>query len=403
MNALASKCWLIVFSLILLSGPVAKAQVAGPGSALNLNGSTGYIQATNNVWFSGDFTVEAWVFVRSYTSWARLIDFANGPNNQNVYVALSAGFTGKPAMGVFTNTGVPVVQATSQLPLNQWVHLAATLNGTNGTIYINGNVVGSGTRNIPPNATRTNNYIGRSNFSNDQYANAIFDEVRIWNVARTQSQIQANMGRSLSGTETNLLAYWRFDEGAGTNLVDSSLQGQGATVQGGVTWTNSTAPIRGGPASPASAISFNGSTGYATAPADSWFNSDFTVESWVYMRSNSPWATLIDFSQSFSNNVEVFLAGPVFGGGYTITFQIISNDVYYPWLSTPTNTLPLNEWMHIACTLNGTAATIYTNGSVAAFYDPLPLPPAVVRDSNFIGRGPSGGASCATGVWPLTR
>src|SRR5262249_44303958 len=157
-------------------------------------------------------------------------------------------------------------------------------------------------------------------------------------------------------------------ESTGTALADSSSNGQGATVQGGVTWTNSTAPILGGPASPASAISFNGSTGYATAPADSWFNSDFTVEAWVYMRSNSPWATLIDFSQGgSSNNVEVFLSGPVAGGGYTITFQIWSGDIYYPWLSTPTNTLPLNEWMHIACTLNGTAATIYTNGSVAAF------------------------------------
>jgi hypothetical protein len=97
----------------------SRAQVAAPGSALNLNGSTGYILATNNVWFSGDFTVEAWVFVRSYNNWSRLIDFGNGPDNQNVYVALSAGTSGKPAMGVFTNTGVPVVQAANQLPLNQ--------------------------------------------------------------------------------------------------------------------------------------------------------------------------------------------------------------------------------------------------------------------------------------------
>ena len=40
----------------------------------------------------------------------------------------------------------------------------------------------------PPNAvSRTNNYIGRSNWSalGDAYANAIFDELRIWSVSRT--------------------------------------------------------------------------------------------------------------------------------------------------------------------------------------------------------------------------
>src|SRR5882724_9341214 len=151
------RCVILTAGLIALTSILAFGQVAGPGSALNLNGTTGYVQVTNKVWFSNDFTVEAWVYVRSYNSWSRLLDFGNGPNNQNVYVALSADTSGRPAMGVFTNTGVPVVQANNQLPLNQWTHLAATLSGTNGTIYINGDVVGSGTLNIPPGVTRTNN------------------------------------------------------------------------------------------------------------------------------------------------------------------------------------------------------------------------------------------------------
>src|SRR5882762_2556735 len=155
------RCAILTVGLTALVATMACGQSAGPGSALNLDGATGYIKATNNVWFNGDFTIEAWVYVRSYNNWSRLLDFGNGPNNNNVYLALSAGTSGKPAMGVFTNTGVPVLQATNQLPLNQWTHLAATLNGTTGTIYINGNPVGSGTLNIPPGVTRTNNYLGR--------------------------------------------------------------------------------------------------------------------------------------------------------------------------------------------------------------------------------------------------
>src|SRR3954454_11556900 len=137
---------ILTLSLIALSSNCARGQSPGPGSAVNLDGASGYAQATNGVWFSGDFTVEGWVFVRSYNNWSRLFDFANGPNTNNVYLALSAGTGGFPTMGVFTNNnGIPALQATNQLPLNQWTHLAATLSGTTGTIYINGNPAGSGT------------------------------------------------------------------------------------------------------------------------------------------------------------------------------------------------------------------------------------------------------------------
>ena len=79
------------------------AQVPAPGSALNLDGTSGYAQVTNGVWFNGNFTVEGWVFVRSYNNWSHLIDFANGPNTNNVFLALSGGTGGFPAFGVYTN------------------------------------------------------------------------------------------------------------------------------------------------------------------------------------------------------------------------------------------------------------------------------------------------------------
>src|SRR5882762_5798414 len=119
--------WLIFLAVAVLSRPLARAQSAGPGSALNLDGASGYVQVTNGVWFKGNFTVEGWVFARSYNNWSRLLDFGNGTNNMNVYLALSAGAAGFPAMGIFTNTGVPVLQANTKLPLNEWAHLACTL------------------------------------------------------------------------------------------------------------------------------------------------------------------------------------------------------------------------------------------------------------------------------------
>ena len=157
----------------------------------------------------------------------------------------AAGTGGIPTMGIFNGDGSPpLVSSTVQLPLNQWVHLACTYDGNNGAIYINGTLTGSGPLPVgPPNVVRTNNYLGRSAFPGDAYANAIIDEVRIWNVARTPSQIQTYMNRPLSGAEPGLIGYWRFDDDAGTNAVDGSGRGNTAILGSNAVWTVSGATV----------------------------------------------------------------------------------------------------------------------------------------------------------------
>jgi hypothetical protein len=49
------------------------------------------------------------------------------------------------------------------------------------------------------------------------------DEVRIWNVARTQAEIQANMYTALQGNESGLVAYYDFEEGFGTTLTNKAV------------------------------------------------------------------------------------------------------------------------------------------------------------------------------------
>ncbi|SHG35866.1 LamG domain-containing protein [Dysgonomonas macrotermitis] len=51
------------------------------------------------------------------------------------------------------------------------------------------------------------------------------DELRIWNQPRTWEQISDNMERKLSGAESNLVGYWRFDAGSGKIVVDYSVNG----------------------------------------------------------------------------------------------------------------------------------------------------------------------------------
>ena len=193
-----------LLSLVLLC-PLAYSQTNISGYAISLNGSADLLSVPQNVWFSGDLTIEGWVYVRHYNSWSRLIDFSDGPDQYNVYLALSDGTTGQPHMGVFTNGGGPQLASSAQLPTNQWAHLAATIHNGVGTIYINGKVTGTGPMIPAPNRMRTNNYIGKSPYLADTNADAIFDELRIWSVARSQNDIQANMNHPLAGNEPGLL------------------------------------------------------------------------------------------------------------------------------------------------------------------------------------------------------
>ena len=83
----------------------------------------------------------------------------------------------------------------------------------------------------------------------------------IWNVARSQAQIQAYMNTPLPLPQANLVAYWRFDEGSGNYAYDSSGQGQTGTLINGPAWVPSTAPfIPGVVTLPTSQIAANSAT-----------------------------------------------------------------------------------------------------------------------------------------------
>jgi hypothetical protein len=84
---------------------------------------------------------------------------------------------------------------------------------------------GTATFPTPVNITRNNCYIGKSNWNGDPYANGVFDELRIWNIARSQTDIQSDMYNELAGNETGLVAYYNFNQGiaGGNNTSITSL------------------------------------------------------------------------------------------------------------------------------------------------------------------------------------
>lgn len=203
----------------LTSGPTWTASpVQWNASAVNFDGTNDYINMPAGVYFSDNtFTIETWVYVRSYQNYSRILDFGNGngtTGNNNVVFVLSEGTTGTPSFQVYNGASGQSVVSSATIPLNTWTHVAAVLNGTLAKIYINGVERASGTfATAPANVSRAYCYIGRSGWSADSYANMMMDEFRIWSVARTQSEISGNMNKQLDPSTAGLTTYFSFDKG----------------------------------------------------------------------------------------------------------------------------------------------------------------------------------------------
>ena len=74
------------------------------------------------------------------------------------------------------------------------------------------------------------------NPSNKQCFNGLFDEFRVWNVARSATEIMTNYNKSLTGTETGLVGYWKLDQGQGTAVRESISGNDGVLSAAGATW-----------------------------------------------------------------------------------------------------------------------------------------------------------------------
>src|SRR6185295_9947569 len=105
---------------------------------------------------------------------------------------------------------------------DQWIHFAMTWDGTSVRAFVNG--VERATKSAT--GAQTTLMTGRTPLIvggyPPAYFNGMFDELRVWNVARSAAELTATMHQSLTGTEAGLTGYWKFDETSGTTAADSA-------------------------------------------------------------------------------------------------------------------------------------------------------------------------------------
>jgi hypothetical protein len=137
------------------------------------------------------------------------------------------------------------VNGNTVIQSNQWYHSAVVNVGNDVLLYLNGEEDGYGNLNINTSLDDTSYYMGKAppGFDENRRFNGVIDEVRIWNVARTQQEIQQSMYQELDGSEQGLVGYWKFNEGMGDIANDLTINANHGSLQGGALWTNSSAPL----------------------------------------------------------------------------------------------------------------------------------------------------------------
>ena len=207
------------FAGVLLLGLALGAGLSGTAAAqpfggwLDLNGTNGYVSVPNDEALNptAGFTFEAWVKLAPPTG-SNCSSIAGKGWTQAWWIgicgptaALRSYIKGyhPPAPGG-VNFDAGVVSTTL------WTHIAVTYDGANRRHYINGMLVGTNPETGPLTTSTAELRIG-SDPSYTFTPNGSIDEVNLWNVARTQAQIQQDLASPITGPAQGLIAVWSFN------------------------------------------------------------------------------------------------------------------------------------------------------------------------------------------------
>lgn len=215
--------------LVGLCGVAANAQQFG--GAMSFDGVNDQVVSNAN-FDTTRLTVEGWVNVTNLPQHS--CGFAAWGRNSDASWEIGLG-EGSVAFAI--NWNKPTEKrflASEAFKLGEWTHIAVTYDDTFARLYINGDLVHQSEFNMPILAAGTG---GRMALNNqfpgvNEFGEAIFDEVRIWNVARSQDEIRCAMSHEINPATAGLMAYYRFNEPIvdGQTVTDVSLSGRDATL-----------------------------------------------------------------------------------------------------------------------------------------------------------------------------
>ncbi len=329
------------------------------GKALEFDGTNDKVSVpdANSLDLTNGMTLSAWIKPDTLTDY-RTVLLKERPSNLSYALSASSDSANKPVVEIAGNQHV----GPSVLSTGTWTHLAGTYDGAHLRLYVNGVQVSSmaATSTIPVGANPLS--IGGTSWG--EYFDGLIDEVRVYNRALSQTEIQTDKDTSIAaqtgsgggggGGPVDLVAAYGFDEGSGAAVSDSSGNSHSGTISG-ATWTSS--------GKYGKALNFDGVNDRAeVADADALdLTSAGTVSAWVKPDDiSSQWQGVVTKQHGTTN------------GAYSLDAdsehsrpQIAVQNPSANWYEARgTAALTNGAWTHLAGTWEGQNLKLYVNGAL---------------------------------------
>ncbi len=266
----------------LTNGPTwsSSPSVAFNPNSIRLGASTDYLQADITSAASNTITLECWVkfntinvqqnFLGMYqalnaSTYTRLIPYITSANKVDLYMANAS------SSASYTTSSYTISAGT-------WYHMAFVYDNQKSYVYVNGVLQSSNTSTVAYSMDGTDVLVvgcdrsgGNQGFDSD----ITLDELRIWNTARTATQIAENMDKYVAPTTSGMIAYYNFDQGnpGSTNTDLNQVFNQlntGNLVPVNVSLTSTTSNLVAQSTNIGSRFIWNGNTSTAFNTTSNW-------------------------------------------------------------------------------------------------------------------------------------
>lgn len=302
---------------------------------------------------SGDFTIETFVYMTTLSGEQHFIQ--QGTSTTNLLLAYD-GVAQKLRFFLRNDSGSSNFDINSPAApvINQWFHLAGTVEGTTCRMWINGNVVTTGTVSGTRSGSQTFVYMGDNATGGGRPFTGYLSNTRIVvgtavytaNFVPTTTNLSSVAGTSLLTNQSN-----RF-----INLVGNVA----ATISQGSPRVTSFNPFNLTNTGVNGSAYFDGTGDYISLANNAAFTpgtGSVTIEAWIYCTS-------------LSNTYQGIISGRTedAGSSYPGLGLVIDNSKLYFTIGANTSALAdpdnvsLNQWIHVVGVRSGTNAALFVNG-----------------------------------------
>lgn len=205
---------------------------------LNFDGTNDFVISANAVSNNTqNQTYQAWFRIPSIPANSdRILQRGMDGVGAGWSVALDVTPTGKLIAGIEGPT--TFITGTTTLVPNTWYQATFVFENNNSLkLYLNGNLeVSTPIGNITLRSSDGRIRVGSGNIASEFFRGDV-DEVRVWNIALSQTEIMNSMNCELQGNETGLALYYKFNQGVDqanntsiTNALDATTNNNNGTL-----------------------------------------------------------------------------------------------------------------------------------------------------------------------------